>query len=131
MACGTWQQLESEPVRTADNDFVRMLEGYSLTTAEIIYRMPDHPALIQSYIWQEYDLHPRFPKLKSFLEFWSRNLEGKLYKVLVAHTQPDQAARVQLVRRRAQASTEQEHATDLARARRAPPAGSLATARAP
>ncbi len=68
-----------------DNDFVRMLAGYSLTTAEIIYRLPDHPALMQSYIWQDYDLHPRFPKLKSFLEFWSRNLEGKLHQVLVAH----------------------------------------------
>jgi len=67
-------------------DFTRMLAGYSLTTAEILYRMPDHPSLLQSYIWQEYDLHPRFPKLKSFLEFWSRNLEGKLHKVLVAHT---------------------------------------------
>jgi uncharacterized protein Usg len=70
---------------TADNDFVRMLAGYSLTTAEIIYRLPDHPALMQSYIWQDYDLHPRFPKLKSFLDFWSHNLEGKLHQVLVAH----------------------------------------------
>lgn len=68
-----------------DTDFVRMLAGYSLTTAEIIYRLPDHPALMQSYIWQDYDLHPRFPKLKSFLDFWSRNLEGKLHQVLVAH----------------------------------------------
>lgn len=71
---------------TADNEFVRMLAGYSLTTAEIIYRLPDHPSLMQSYIWQDYDLHPRFPKLKGFLEFWAQNLEGKLHKVLVAHT---------------------------------------------
>lgn len=70
---------------TADADFVRMLAGYSLTTAEIIYRLPDHPSLMQSYIWQEYDVHPRFPKLTSFLDFWSRNLEGKLHQVLVAH----------------------------------------------
>ncbi len=70
---------------TADNDFVRMLAGYSLTTAEIIYRLPDHPSLMQSYIWQDYDLHPRFPRLKSFLDFWARNLEGKLHHVLVAH----------------------------------------------
>ncbi len=71
---------------TTDNDFARMLAGYSLTTAEIIYRLPDHPALMQSYIWQDYDLHPRFPKLKSFLDFWASNLEGKLYQVLVAHS---------------------------------------------
>lgn len=73
-------------LRTADDDFTRMLAGYSLTTAEIIYRMPDYPALMQSYIWQDYDLHPRYPKLKSFLDFWSHNLDGKLHKVLVAHT---------------------------------------------
>jgi uncharacterized protein Usg len=61
------------------------LNGFSLTTAEILYRMPDHPSLIQSYIWQDYDLHPRFPKLKSFLDFWTHNLEGKLYRVMVVH----------------------------------------------
>lgn len=68
-----------------DSDFSRQLQGYSLTTAEILYRLPDHPALLQSYIWQEYDLHPRFPRLKAFLDFWSSRLEGKLYRVTVAH----------------------------------------------
>ena len=81
----------------ADRDFKRMLEGYSLTTAEILYHMPDHPALIQSYIWQEYDLHPRFPKLMDFLKFWSCNLEGKLHKVLVAHTRLLKPAELKLV----------------------------------
>ena len=38
--------------------FSDMLSGYSLTTAEILYRMPDHPALLQSFIWQDYDLFP-------------------------------------------------------------------------
>ena len=65
----------------ADRDFGAQLTGYSLTTAEILYRMPDHPSLLQSYDWQEYDIHPRFPRLKHFLDFWSRNLEGKLYRV--------------------------------------------------
>lgn len=81
----------------ANDDFVTMLKGYSLTTAEILYRMPDHPALLQSYIWQDYDLHPRFPKLLKFLEFWSRNLEGKLHKVLVAHTGLIKPAELKLV----------------------------------
>ncbi len=53
----------------ADRSFTEMMSGYSLTTAEILYRLPDHPALLQSYIWQDYDQHPRFPKLKGFLEF--------------------------------------------------------------
>jgi uncharacterized protein Usg len=70
----------------ANHDFMRMLEGYSLTTAEILYHLPDYPALIQSYVWQDYDVHPRFPKLKSFLDFWTATLDGKLYKVRVAHS---------------------------------------------
>jgi uncharacterized protein Usg len=81
----------------ADHDLAHMLRGYSLTTAEILYRMPDHPQLLQSYVWQDYDLHPKFPKLKGFLEFWSRNLEGKLFKVLVAHTGLLKPAELKLV----------------------------------
>jgi uncharacterized protein Usg len=69
----------------ADRQFIDQLKGYSLTTAEIYYRLPDHPSLLQSYLWQDYDLHPRFPKLKAFLDFWSSNLEGGLYRVRVAH----------------------------------------------
>lgn len=68
-----------------DQAFVRQIAGYSLTTAEILYRLPDHRELLQSYIWQDYDLAPRFPKLKDFLGFWDANLEGPLYRVRVAH----------------------------------------------
>jgi uncharacterized protein Usg len=59
------------------------LRGYRLTTAEIIYRLPDHPALLQSFIWQKFDLAPEFPELRKFLEFWSRNIEGRLHSVNV------------------------------------------------
>jgi uncharacterized protein Usg len=62
------------------------LHGYRLTTAEILYHLPDHPVFLQSYIWQEYDLAPKFPVLKGFLKFWNLNLEGKLHSVRVAAT---------------------------------------------
>jgi len=71
---------------TVSPEFRKQLEGYGLTTAEILYRMPDHPALLQSYICQEYDLFPEFPVLRKFLDFWSRTLEGPLFKVSVAHS---------------------------------------------
>ena len=59
------------------------LRGYRLTTAEIIYRLPDHPALLQSFIWQKFDLAPDFPELHKFLEFWRSNIEGQLHSVSV------------------------------------------------
>jgi uncharacterized protein Usg len=65
--------------------FLRQLEGFSLTTAEILYRLPDYPRFLQSYIWQDYDLAPKFPKLVDFLDYWAANLHGPLYRVRIAH----------------------------------------------
>jgi uncharacterized protein Usg len=61
------------------------LAGYGLTTAGILYRLPDFPAVLQSYVWQEYDVAPDFPELHRFLGFWERELEGALHSVTVAH----------------------------------------------
>lgn len=60
------------------------LKDYRLTTAEILYHMPDHPGLLQSYVWQDLDLAPRFPTLRRFLQFWTRELDGKLHSIRVA-----------------------------------------------
>jgi uncharacterized protein Usg len=70
----------------ASTDFKRQLSGYGLTTAQILYRRPDHPWLLQTYVWQEYDLCPHFPELQGFLRFWQRSLEGVLHSVTVAHS---------------------------------------------
>ncbi|MFM2042708.1 MAG: hypothetical protein RLY86_1284 [Pseudomonadota bacterium] len=68
----------------AGGDIARQLAGYRLTTARILYHMPDHPGLLQSYVWQALDIAPKFPELRRFLDFWSRNLDGKLHSVQVA-----------------------------------------------
>ena len=60
------------------------MKDYRLTTADILYHLPDHPRLLQSYIWQEYDLAPHFPELQKFLSFWEDNLDGRLHSVRVA-----------------------------------------------
>jgi uncharacterized protein Usg len=64
---------------------IAKFEGYGLTTAEILYHLPDHLSLLQTYVWQAYDLAPRFPKLRDFLDFWESRLEGPLHSVKVAH----------------------------------------------
>jgi len=61
-----------------------MLNDYRLTTAEILYHLPDYPAILQTYLWQEYDKTPDFPVLHHFLNFWERTLEGRLHSVRVA-----------------------------------------------
>lgn len=58
--------------------------SHHLTTAEILYHMPDFPQLLQSYIWQEFDAAPDFPALKRFLDFWDKRLDGKIHAVTIA-----------------------------------------------
>jgi uncharacterized protein Usg len=62
----------------------KQLKNYRLTTANILYHLPDYEALLQEFVWQEYDLAPAFPKLHEFLDFWTREIEGKLHSVYVA-----------------------------------------------
>lgn len=57
---------------------------YRLTTAEILYRLPDYPRLLQSFVWQKLDIAPDFPVLRDFLDFWDKNLEGAIHSVRVA-----------------------------------------------
>lgn len=59
------------------------LKGYRLSTVEIIYHMPDHPSLLQTFIWQYMDLAPDYPELQKFLDFWRHNLDGALHSVRV------------------------------------------------
>ncbi len=73
-------------VGVVSDDFRKQVLGYGLTTAQILYRMPDHPSLLQTYIWQNYDMFPKFPVLKDFLAFWEEKLDGPLHSVTVAHS---------------------------------------------
>ncbi len=73
------------------SEIEKQFNNYRLTTAEILYHLPDHPALLQSYLWQEYDIAPRFPMMHKFLDFCSHNLDGRLHSVQVANVQWIQA----------------------------------------
>jgi uncharacterized protein Usg len=81
----------------ASKEFRLQMAGYGLTTANILYRLPDYPAIIQSYIWQEYDLHPEFPELRRFLDFWVQKLEGPLHAVTVTHSGVIKPAEIRLL----------------------------------
>jgi len=60
-------------------------QDYRLTTAEILYHMPQYPDLLQSYLWQSLDRVPDFPKLNTFLTRWEGRLEGKLHSVRIGY----------------------------------------------
>jgi uncharacterized protein Usg len=71
-------------VEVSMRDLELMMRDYRLTTAEILYHFPDHPGLLQTYLWQAIDLPPKFPRLTRFLAYWEASLDGKLHSVKVA-----------------------------------------------
>ena len=67
-----------------DRDFSVQLTGRRLTTAEVLYYMPAHPALLQSFLWQTLDAAPDLPRIHQFLEFWRREIDAVIHSVTVS-----------------------------------------------
>ena len=72
---------------------------FGLTTAQILYRMPDHRELLQEYVWQRYDTFPDFPVLSGFLAFWEEKLDGPIHSVTVAHARLIKPSEIYQMRR--------------------------------
>ena len=60
------------------------LKGWRLATAEVLYYLPDHPSLLQSFIWQTLDLAPDYPRIHRFLNFWRREIDAVIHSVELA-----------------------------------------------
>ena len=67
------------------SEFELQFAGYGITTAHILYRIPDFASVLQTYVWQDYDLAPDFPEMRKFLEFWEEKLDGPLHSVRYTH----------------------------------------------
>jgi uncharacterized protein Usg len=60
------------------------LKGWRLATAEVLYYLPDHPSLLQSFMWQTLDLAPDYPRIHRFLNFWRREIDAVIHSVQLA-----------------------------------------------
>lgn len=69
-----------------DPDFSSRLRGGGLLTTEIVYFLPDHKSLLQSFVWQTIDTAPAFPRLQAFLDHWRRDIEAVIHQIRVAHS---------------------------------------------
>ena len=65
-------------------DLTKQLSDYRLTTAKILYHLPDYHEILQEFLWQDYDIAPHFPQLKKFVNFWIEEIEGPLHSVYIA-----------------------------------------------
>jgi uncharacterized protein Usg len=81
-----------------DRDFSVQLTGRRLTTAEVLYYMPAHPALLQSFLWQTLDLAPDFPRIHQFLDYWRREIDAVIHSVSIGGVELIAPAKVQNAR---------------------------------
>jgi uncharacterized protein Usg len=77
--------MGTESEKRMHKEMEKQLKGYGLTTAQIFYRLPDHQTILQTYLWQDYDLAPDFPEMRGFLRFWQEKLDGPLHSVRYVH----------------------------------------------
>jgi len=78
-------------------EFSLRLKGWSLATAEVLYYLPDHPSLLQSFVWQTLDLAPNYPRIHKFLEFWRAEIDAVIHSVRLASGETLAPARVRPV----------------------------------
>jgi uncharacterized protein Usg len=82
-----------------ETDFARQLRGERLTTAEVLYYLPDHPALLQRFLWQTLDLSPDYPRVHRFLDFWRREIDAVIHSVTLSASGLVAPAKLDVVRR--------------------------------
>ena len=78
------------------SDLDAQLRGQRLTNAEVLYYLPDHPALLQSFLWQTLDLAPDFPRIQRFLEFWRREIDAVIHSVEISSASQITPGRIRL-----------------------------------
>lgn len=75
-----------------------IVHGYSMCLWEFTYWHPDRRlVLAPPMMLQKYDLVPGYPELRKFLDFWTKNIEGKLHSVRVSSERLIRPAEFRLV----------------------------------
>ena len=80
----------------ASADFRRQLEGYGLTTANILYHMPDHPGSAELHLAATRS-PSAFSRIEEIPRFLVARAEGLLHSVTVAHARLIRPAEIKTI----------------------------------
>jgi uncharacterized protein Usg len=87
--------LPMEQRSMQNEELALKLNGWRLATAEVLYYLPDHPSLLQSFVWQTLDLAPSYPRIHRFLNFWRREIDAVIHSVQLATGETLAPAKIQ------------------------------------
>jgi uncharacterized protein Usg len=85
-------------MRERQEEMSLRLQGWRLTTTEVLYHMPDHPKLLQSFVWQTLDLAPDYPRIMKFLAYWTQEIEAAIHSVRIGRSMELAPAKIQLLK---------------------------------
>lgn len=60
---------------------IHILKEWHLVTVRILYIFPDWQLLAPPFVFQEIDEVPEIPRVKKFLSWWQKSLDGKIKRV--------------------------------------------------
>jgi uncharacterized protein Usg len=52
-------------------------------TVEVIYYIPDYSRIVNVFLWQTFDLRPKYPRIHTFLDFWRREIDAVIKEVVI------------------------------------------------
>lgn len=61
----------------------------TIITVDVFYYFPDHPLLIQEFMWQTEDVVPEMPRIRKFLTYWQNNIDGLIKEVVLFGLNPN------------------------------------------
>lgn len=64
-----------------------ILNKIQIITIDILYWMPDHPHILQQFVWQTEDQIPEYLRAKKFLNYWKNNIDAKIHQICIAQNE--------------------------------------------
>jgi len=58
--------------------------GFELVTIEVLYHMPDHPHVLNTFVWQTLDQPPELLRARAFIDYWQAEIEAQIAQVRIA-----------------------------------------------
>lgn len=52
--------------------------GFELVTTKVLYRMPDHPSVLNTFIWRTHDQPPALLRVRAFIDHWQAEIEAQI-----------------------------------------------------
>ena len=59
------------------------IKKWTVATVQVIYFIPDHLHILNEFIWQTEDELPEYPRIKKFLDYWDKNIDGPIKGVYI------------------------------------------------